>query len=68
MEVNPSCPSFLWTASAWRGNQKAKPSQGLEPLGGEEAKMRDLILQNQMHLRFEPNFYSPAMICGYKCL
>lgn len=30
MEVNPSCPSFLWAVDAWREDQKAKPSQGLE--------------------------------------
>lgn len=30
LEVNPSCPSCLWVVDAWRENEIAKPSQGLE--------------------------------------
>lgn len=40
----------------------------LQLLRGEGAKMRDLILQNQMQLRYECSFYLAATICGYKWL
>lgn len=53
-------------------SRKQKPlrdcGERLQPVRGEGARLRALILQNQMRLSCEPNFYLAAVLRGYKLL